>query len=687
MIESQSPLLSPSDIADLAGVKRPVVSNWRKRHADFPSAVAGTGSKPLFDMNAVLAWLRQRGQVIESESSGARIWSALNAIRDRVTADDAADFVLFLATLKYVHAAKFDAVAGAHPEDQGARLADLASELSQLPALSDVQVPSQTLELRPNASLVVEAIARTDKRDLADAVDFVLERLSRAQIKGGAESGFVGSRTSTLLASVVGPEARTVYDPACGIANVLTSLADRGKVVRLIGVDVDRDALRIAAQRAFLRDARIEFLAADVLAADPDPHLVADVVVAEPPFGLAWDPTAALADPRFSFGVPPKSASDLAWVQHAVAHLAADGRAYVLTSPAALFRSGAERQIRANLLSAGCVEAIVALPPRMLPHTAIGLAMWVLRAPAESSDVLLIDAAGVDEVEFKVGSWLSIEAAGAGIDVSHARVPVTDLLAANAVLTPSKWLGELAIDKAEIASSFSRSSRAMVETIGRMGREALPFEEFADPSKSRVVTVRELVSSGAIELSVGRPAKARDLDEDLESRIVRTSDVRAGVLPSVDGLAQRTHPDLTEKDDVLVTTTHEVRAVLDVAGGHLPSNGVDRLRVSDQSLITPAYLAAVVAGSWNARLQTGTAIQRVPVRDLEVPLVPREEQSKFVLVQGAVRSARQQAERLKEYSTEAEAALLDALRYNVSLDWHLVVGRHGHDGKNEKDTK
>lgn len=39
--EGSDSLLSPSDVADLAGVGRSVVSNWRKRHEDFPSADRG----------------------------------------------------------------------------------------------------------------------------------------------------------------------------------------------------------------------------------------------------------------------------------------------------------------------------------------------------------------------------------------------------------------------------------------------------------------------------------------------------------------------------------------------------------------------------------------------------------------------------------------------------------------------
>lgn len=685
---SPNALLSPSDVADLAGVSRPVVSNWRKRHPDFPSAVAGTEVKPLFERDAVLAWLRKRGHKVEDEAVGGRIWSALNAIRDRIPVEDAADFVLLLATLKCASQSNFEEVARLDPADQGARLAEAVSKLQRIPALNYIREPSQAvLRLQPSSSLVVDAVARTEDSELAGAVDFVLERLTRWQIKGGAESGFVGSRTSKLLASLVTPDAGTVYDPACGIANVLTRLAEHGIASRLVGSDIDRDALRVAAQRAFLRHADLDLLAGDVLATDPDPTLRADVVVAEPPFGMAWDPSSKVVDPRFAFGVPPRMASDLAWVQHAIAHLTPEGRAFVLTAPGALFRSGSERQIRANLLSAGCVEVVVGLPSKMLPHTSIGPALWVLRPQNEASDVLLIDASEVSEVEGKVAAWLNAGSLASEIEAPHAWVPVTELLAADAVLTPSKWVGGLAVDEGAIASSFTRASEAMAETIRVIGNSSLAFEQLADLPKPRMATVRELADNGAIELRMGRPDKARDLDDSSQARIVRASDVKVRHLPAIDELADFSHPDLTEAGDVLVTTMNEVRAVVDETGGHLASTGVDRLRIVDRSVITPSYLAAVITGSWNARLQTGTTIQRAPIRDLEIPLIPKEEQSKVVLAQVVVGLIREQSELLNAQACEVQGAILDALRYNVPLDPSDFVGRHGHDAHDDKDDK
>lgn len=61
-------LLTQADVAQLAGVRRPVVTVWRKRYADaaagpaFPPAVASVEGVERFERDAVVAWLRATGR-------------------------------------------------------------------------------------------------------------------------------------------------------------------------------------------------------------------------------------------------------------------------------------------------------------------------------------------------------------------------------------------------------------------------------------------------------------------------------------------------------------------------------------------------------------------------------------------------------------------------------------------------
>ncbi|MEU6280853.1 N-6 DNA methylase [Streptomyces sp. NPDC047028] len=57
--------VTAAGIARLAGVGRAAVSNWRRRHADFPKPVGGTETSPSFALAEVESWLREQGKLAE----------------------------------------------------------------------------------------------------------------------------------------------------------------------------------------------------------------------------------------------------------------------------------------------------------------------------------------------------------------------------------------------------------------------------------------------------------------------------------------------------------------------------------------------------------------------------------------------------------------------------------------------
>ncbi len=65
--------VTAAGIARLAGVGRAAVSNWRRRHADFPQPVGGTAASPSFALAEVERWLRDQGKLAEVPLR-ERIW-------------------------------------------------------------------------------------------------------------------------------------------------------------------------------------------------------------------------------------------------------------------------------------------------------------------------------------------------------------------------------------------------------------------------------------------------------------------------------------------------------------------------------------------------------------------------------------------------------------------------------------
>jgi type I restriction-modification system DNA methylase subunit len=682
-------LVGPSDIADIAGVSRSAVSNWRKRAGDFPNPVGGSSAQPLFSREEVTRWLVSHGYTPKADHGETAVWAAMNALRDELSADDAAQVILSLTCARKLTDQTLADDLG------GMRWADLASlrpgELrQQLLELFMRLDPAENLlcgevltgqSLNPQAlARVVDMIAEADPSHLDAIADFVLERLAKAQGKMGADHGFVGSRTSALLArlAAAGPTV-VLYDAACGIAAALLAAVEGGaRPLRIVGHDINGQALRIARQRALLHEVHIDLVQTDVLREDIDPELRADVVIAEPPLGLRLDSPEWLTDRRFQFGAPPRMSADTAWLQHVIAHLTETGRGYVLTSSGALFREE-ERAVRTALVRSGCVEAIVGLPGKMLPHTAVKLALWVLRRPTPvdaASQILLIDAAEEEAPEANVAAW--IQPARERLHVPHVIVPITDVLAGDSVLTPKKWTAGTDHDTHQVSRAYAEEIAALDRALRELQHTHVSYAEPGQFVPSRVLTVGELIERKVLDLRNGKPAdRYKDLPARTRARIVTAGDVRDGTLEgAVADAALEKLPEMTRPGDVLVTTWHTVRARVDEAGFHIPSTGVHRLRILDHNVLFDHYLALALTGSWNARFQAGSTIQRAAIRDLEIPLIPIQDQRNTTVAVDFMKHLSETGTTLARQADIVSGALLDAIRYNVHLP---LAGSQGED--------
>lgn len=245
----------------------------------------------------------------------------------------------------------------------------------------------------------------------AEAAGFACETLiSEAAVvagKRGAEF-FTPPEVSRLIAAILRPEAgESVGDPCCGSGTLLLTCSafaraqSGGDGCQLFGQEKNGSTWALAKINMFLHGERAAQLAwGDTL---KDPRLVAggqlqkfDVVVSSPPFNVKdWGQEAAAVDPfgRYRRGVPPRASADYAFISHMVETLKpVRGRMAVVVSHGVLFRTGAELQIRRQLLEEGLVDAVIALPAKLLPNTSLPIALLVLRKDKSDGQVLFIDA-------------------------------------------------------------------------------------------------------------------------------------------------------------------------------------------------------------------------------------------------------------------------------------------------------
>lgn len=692
MSDSSKVLLTPSQIADLAGVSRGAVTNWRKRPSSipFPEPVPGSEAKPLYDQSEVIAWLAATKPEIQirRDHGQAALTHALNALRGSVPAFEATELALALCCARKLSAEADDSNWQRIRASDPFHMVEALREAANRGAAQDVRwrdVSAVVDEIgrwarARNAidaiSAVVRVVDAMAPEYLAEAADEVLRRVAgergRAAGYGLGEHGLVGSRVSTLLSNLAAPANGLVYDPACGIGEALiqTWIKSAGKV-ETVGHEINEQALGIARMRSSLRGIDAKFVLQDVLDWDPDPELRADVVIAEPPFGLSWR-SQNIADPRWVFGVPPTNSSEMAWIQHAIAHLKAGGSAYVVTSVSSLFARHRSAAIRAELLRSGWIEAVVLLPPKMLPHTGIQLALWVLRQadhPSGTVPVLLVDASDAVSPETRAASWLTLGEGGAVDDAPpYALVQTMDLLADDAQLDPRRWVQTPGSDPDEVATRFRSSQETLRGALAALLDHAVVPVTHGSNAAPRVLTVKELVQLGVASIQIGR-AKIDDLEDEDAALMVKPSDVRDGLPLIVDELAAGLideSDDRTRAGDVLATTWNTVRAAVDEQGGRILGNGVHRLRVNEDQC-SPHFVAHCLEGSWNQRFNKGATVQRVDLRDLEVPLLPLPDQERLVIALREVEQLAREAATVAEAATATAAAILDAVRYDAPI--------------------
>lgn len=292
---------------------------------------------------------------------------------------------------------------------------------------------------------------------LGDAYEYLIKQFADDAGKKGGEF-YTPKGVVQLVVELLDPQpGMSVYDPTCGSGGMLVESAHHiaklpggtllgGKPnVLLYGQEKNLGTWAIAKLNLYLHNMRAEIERGDTLVEpkhlDGDYLKTFDRVIANPPFSAkAWWAPLELAneaeqdserkpkapnykqvsDPfgRFSYGIPSRGYADLAFAQHMLASLKADGRMGVILPHGVLFRSGEEGKIREGLLfgtdaasgnhPGDLIEAIIGLPSALFYNTGIPACVLVLnkcKPAALKGKVIIIDASS-DYLEGKAQNTL-----------------------------------------------------------------------------------------------------------------------------------------------------------------------------------------------------------------------------------------------------------------------------------------
>jgi SAM-dependent methyltransferase len=672
--------VTAAEISRIAGVTRATVSNWRRRHEDFPAPSGGTESSPLYDLESVRAWLSARGHVSAATPSE----ELRTTLRLRAQSDGSGEPEgLLLLVL---------AAAGHSPEELTAVTespdADLVAHAHRDALTAADAVPAAgPVRFGAGDAAVLRALYACVRDEGGQAT---LGVLAERELGESAASGayLTPAPLADLLARLIPGSWSSALDPACGGGTLLAAAARRG-ARELYGQDnLPVQALRSAVSLVLTApEAEVTVRAADSLRADAFPDVVVDAVLCNPPYGVRdWGHDELAYDPRWAYGFPARAESELAWVQHALAHLTPGGYAALLLPPATAGRASG-RRVRAELVRSGALRAVIALPVGASVPLHVGLQVWVLQRPEpggpERKSVLFVDTAadtatGTATAAGRGGTaatartrggsrsasldWDGITAHAVGAwraftenpdtfegepGVAHA-VGVVDLLDDVVDLTPARLVraSRAEVDPAELSAEVEAArhglviaAKSLARTAGREGWSA----SGASAREWRTATASDLARGGALTLLRTLPEGARGRTDgggsgqrpDAARAVLTGSDIARGSGPTGDPaeLPSDTAPVIAVGDVLVRALASEDGSMARVAdeedAGALLGLHVHLFR-PDPARLDAWFLAGFLGAEENiAGASTGSTVLTVSPGRLRVPLLPLEEQRRY----------------------------------------------------------
>ena len=355
----------------------------------------------------------------------------------------------------------------------------------------------------------------TEPDILGRAYEYLLRKFAEGQGQSAGEF-YTPKEVGWLMARLINPEPRTtIYDPACGSGGLLIKPRllfeekhpdEKSAAPQIYGQELTPTTFAMAKMNAFLHD----FIGADLRIGDTfrnpgfvDGNLVLkrfDYVLANPMWNQKeYNETFYANDSwgRFTYGVPPSSSADWAWVQHILASLKETGRAAIVLDTGAMSRgSGSkqtsrERDIRKAFVEDDLIEGVILLPENLFYNTsAPGIILLMNRSkPAErKAQILLINLSqyfvsekpknvltdkGIDAAAEVYGAWESREKLSAVITLEDAQKTDYNLSPSQFVDVGDKVehrpISEILADLTEARITREKADKTLEDLLIRLG--------------------------------------------------------------------------------------------------------------------------------------------------------------------------------------------------------------------------
>lgn len=173
---------------------------------------------------------------------------------------------------------------------------------------------------------------------------------------------------------------KRVYDPTCGAGNLLAVFDDDAEKY---GQEIDGEQLNSIDIPNF------HGYSGDTLKDDGFKGMKFDLIMANPPFSIKWNPDELKDDERFTVApaMAPPSKADWAFMLHILNHMDEAGTAIVLMFPGILYRGQKEGKIRQWFVENNYIEKIVAIESGRFEDTSIATVLIVMRKGRVETDI------------------------------------------------------------------------------------------------------------------------------------------------------------------------------------------------------------------------------------------------------------------------------------------------------------
>lgn len=238
---------------------------------------------------------------------------------------------------------------------------------------------------------------------LGAAYEYLIAEFADSAGKKGGEF-YTPRSVVRLMVRLLRPRLEhNIYDPCCGSGGMLIAAkeyidehGEDGRKANLFGQEFNGTVWSIAKMNMLLHGISSAWLENEDSLAEPchiegGELLRFDRILTNPPFSINWGTTEKNADgqpawqprypERFQYGQVPLGSkkADLMFLQHMLAVCSDQGMVATVLPHGVLFRGGEERGIRAGIIEADLLEAVIGLPANLFYGTGIPACILILR--------------------------------------------------------------------------------------------------------------------------------------------------------------------------------------------------------------------------------------------------------------------------------------------------------------------